>query len=381
MNEEPPNDSADSPAWHELWTAFRNQWADEADRVGVVVGCSGGADSVALVRLIDGARRLASRPAPLVIAHMNHGLRGRDSDRDEAHVRSLARHLGRKVAVEGPRPRCRGGDAEERVDADEASLRLARRRFFVQTAQRHGCRYIALAHTADDQAETVFHHIIRGTGPAGLAGMSMSTPIQLDFVVRRPLLTVRRALVRQALSEIGQTWQEDSSNQESHYTRNWIRNEVLPAIRQRLPGVDASLIRLAENQSQTDALLTRLAEQWLGAFVSLELDSNATRWLRIQTNLGPDASDRWSLDRELARDQAVVTRGLQLMFRRHELPLRDMTQTHWYRLCDLILKPRDAPNAPSDARSVGHLPGRLEMKVDSDAVRIGPITATSPSSS
>ncbi|TWT98910.1 tRNA lysidine(34) synthetase TilS [Neorhodopirellula pilleata] len=375
-----PDDCVDSDAWLGLWTAFRTIWTEEADRIGVVVGCSGGADSVALVRLIEAARRQTASPASLVIAHLNHGLRGEDSDRDEAHVRSLAEELGREVVVQRQKqsrqapvqydddPDDRGGSGQ-RLDSDEASLRQARRRFLVQTAKQHGCRYIALAHTADDQAETVLHHVLRGTGSAGVSGMAISTPIEIDFIVRRPLLNVRRTLVRQALTEIRQTWREDLSNQESRYTRNWIRNEILPAIRQRLPGVDASLIRLAENQSQTDELLTRFGRQWFDAFVSCVLGSDSSRWLRIQTSFDRDASRLWKHDHELARDRAVITRGLQWMFQQYQLPMRDMTQTHWHRLCDLVLKPHDEP----EMRSVGHLPGRMEMKSELHAVWIGPI--------
>lgn len=377
MNVDNPNDWCESTAWPDLWSAFRNAWTEEADRVGVVVGCSGGADSVALVRLIDAARRQASILAPLVIAHVNHQLRGRDSDRDEDHVRSLAEQLGRNMVVQHPesdRQEFRDG---ERLDADEASLRQVRRCFFVQTAKKYGCRYIALAHTADDQVETVLHHIVRGTGTAGLSGMSMSTPIEDDFVVRRPLLGVRRSRVRQALEEIGQNWREDRSNQESHYTRNWIRNEILPAIRQRHPGVDESFIRLVENQSQTDRLLAILGQQWVDAFVSIDRKSDSMRWLRIQTNFGPAGDCEWAHDRELARDRAVITRGLQRMFQQHRLPLRDMNQTHWHRLCDLILEPTVTPDRQVNPRSVGHLPGLLEISVDADVVRIGPLITTS----
>lgn len=383
--------------WADLQSAFQDAWTDEAVRVGVVIGCSGGADSVALVRLVDSIARNAPplqvsthsmASPPLIIAHFNHQLRGVDSDLDESHVASLAEQLGRAFVVERAE-RSRRSDSGPGVH-DEASLRGLRRRFLVRTAKQHGCRYIALAHTADDQAETVLHNALRGTGSAGLSGMAASTPIEDDFVIRRPLLGIRRECVRQALVDLGQTWREDLSNEDSCYTRNWLRNEIMPALRERFAMVDESLIRLAENQQQTDHLLNQLGQEWFDAFVAI--DGVVDQTLRIRICMGGmrARNESWPHEMGLARHHAVVTRGLQITFQRSGLPLGDMTQGHWHRLCDAVLEPASTSNSSStssstsptgdsyiavsrrdvDRVSMGHLPGHIEISVCGDAVEL-----------
>jgi tRNA(Ile)-lysidine synthase len=176
----------------------------------VVVGCSGGADSLALLALAaDGGL------APIAV-HVDHGLRP-GSEREAEIVADAAARLGaafdaRRVTVaEGPNLEARAREA--RYDALEA----------VRGA--HGATAVLVAHTADDQAETVLLNLLRGSGSAGLAGM----PVRRGHVVR-PLLGARRADVRAECHRRRLVPWEDPSNDDLSFRRNWIRHEVLPLL-------------------------------------------------------------------------------------------------------------------------------------------------------
>ena len=178
----------------------------------VVVGCSGGADSLALVALaVDGGL------APVAV-HVDHGLRP-DSDREAGIVADAAARLGagfdaRRVTV-APGPSLEARARAARYDALEAA-RVA-----------HGATAVLVAHTADDQAETVLLNLLRGSGSAGLAGM----PSRRGYVVR-PLLGARRADIRAECTRRELTPWEDPSNDDLSFRRNWIRHEVLPLLEQ-----------------------------------------------------------------------------------------------------------------------------------------------------
>jgi tRNA(Ile)-lysidine synthase len=174
----------------------------------VVVGCSGGADSLALLALaVDGGL------APIAV-HVDHGLRA-GSDREAGNVAHAAARLGagfdaRRVTV-APGPNLEARARDVRYDALEAAR------------VEHGATAVLVAHTADDQAETVVLNLLRGSGSAGLAGM----PTRRGRVVR-PLLGARRADVRAECARRQLTPWEDPSNDDLAFRRNWIRHEVLP---------------------------------------------------------------------------------------------------------------------------------------------------------
>jgi tRNA(Ile)-lysidine synthase len=183
------------------------------DRVGVAV--SGGADSVVLLHVLH---RLVGRLAIRLMAlHVNHGLRGAESDEDEQFVRDLARSLGLECAITRATPG--PGNLEQEA-------RRVRREFFQKCRERHGLQKVALGHTRSDQAETVLYRFLRGSGIAGLAGMR---PVTADGFVR-PLLQTSREEVR-SWAEAGRiAWREDSSNLNQGFVRNRLRTNVLPAL-------------------------------------------------------------------------------------------------------------------------------------------------------
>ncbi len=231
------------------WPAAR--WQD----VSVVVAVSGGADSVALLRAL--ARLKRSGAGRLWVAHFNHALRGPESQADEALVCQLAERLGLGCHV-GRAPA--GVLCQPGADGLEAAARGARYQFLEQTANQVGARYVATAHTADDQVETVLQRVFRGTGIAGLAGMRRARPLGPAVTLIRPLLDFGRSEVREYLAGLGQAWREDASNACTDATRNWLRHELLPSIERQInPSAPAAILRLARLAAEAQAVAERLA--------------------------------------------------------------------------------------------------------------------------
>lgn len=185
------------------------------DRIAVAV--SGGADSVVLLHILH--RLAADLRICLVVLHVNHHLRGEESDADEGFVRSLAGSLGLPIRVEHASV---GGEGNLEQEA-----RLARRGFFLKALKQYELvDRVALGHTRSDQAETVLFHLVRGSGLAGLAGMRMTTTE--GYI--RPLLMIGRGEVRKWAETEGIAWREDSSNSDLKFARNRLRHEIMPAL-------------------------------------------------------------------------------------------------------------------------------------------------------
>jgi tRNA(Ile)-lysidine synthase len=191
------------------------------ERVGVAV--SGGADSVALLRLLAESREELA--ISLAVLHVNHGLRGAEAVADAEFVAELAARLSlpfhlRRAGVRGL--------AEEEHLSLEAAGRAARYRFFSE--QMHGgLECVATAHTLDDQAETVLLRLLRGTGTQGLAAIHRQRPADGGRIVR-PLLDFSRVEIEGYLRSLGQSWREDKSNREEIFLRNRVRHELLPML-------------------------------------------------------------------------------------------------------------------------------------------------------
>jgi tRNA(Ile)-lysidine synthase len=209
----------------------RYNMASRGDRVGVAV--SGGADSVVLLHLL---RSLSERfQIKLTILHLNHQLRGSESDGDEEFVRSMAGSLDLPSVLEREEIPS-GGNLEQ-------SARLARREFYRRAMHQHSLRRVALGHTRSDQAETVLFRFLRGSGTAGLAGMRMTTQ---DGLIR-PLLTTPRDEIRRWAMAHGIPWREDSSNANLGFSRNRLREQVIPTLaRDFNSNLEAGLARTAE---------------------------------------------------------------------------------------------------------------------------------------
>jgi len=298
-----------------LLSKLASAWPVERWRdVTALIAVSGGADSVALAR---GLIELAGGGDRLILAHFNHRLRGADSDTDEAFVRELAGQLGVRVMVGSATSDLAAGGSGEGI---EGAARQARYDFLASAAAQCGGRYLATAHTADDQSETVLFNLLRGTGLAGLAGIPRIRRLTAATTLIRPLLDVTRAEVLDYLQAIGPSYRDDSTNRLENYTRNRIRLQLLPLLeRDYNPRVRDALLRTAEIATQADDFLDQQAEKVLSLAArpiagGLELD------LQQIVSLHP----------------ALVRHVLFLAWKQQGWPLQDMSQQRWNELQSLV---------------------------------------------
>jgi tRNA(Ile)-lysidine synthase len=222
-----------------------------------VVAVSGGADSVFLLRaLADLAPGLSLK---LAVAHLDHGLRAEASRADARFVSALAAGLGLPFRAAELPP----GALEARGASPEEAAREARHRFLEQVRVELGARRIALAHHADDQAETVLLNFLRGTGPAGLAGMR---PLSPDGRLCRPLLGISRAEILAGMRARGWEFREDATNAALDCPRNLVRHRILPFLeREANPALREALGGAAGIFRQWVDLVGGMAEKALHA--------------------------------------------------------------------------------------------------------------------
>ncbi|WP_054944018.1 tRNA lysidine(34) synthetase TilS [Paenibacillus ihuae] len=229
----------ESAAEHELW----------APHDTIVVAVSGGPDSVALLRILHEIS-LNRTPLNLVCAHVNHGFRA-ESQEEAEFVRALADELGIPFELaEFDIPSI----VKKSGLGPEGAAREKRYQFLIETAKRHGARAVALAHHADDQAETVLMRLLRGSGPSGLAGMRWKrTEKKVELI--RPFLRINKtALIGLCQSE-GFAYAMDASNLLMKYKRNAVRLEVLPMLEKYNPKVKQSLLQLSEIAGAEDEFM------------------------------------------------------------------------------------------------------------------------------
>jgi tRNA(Ile)-lysidine synthase len=261
-----------------------------ADGSAVVVAVSGGSDSVALVHLLNDAYRAGAGP-PLRLAHLNHRIRGGESDRDALFVRELADSLILPVTVgECDVPSA----AKERRISIELAARECRYEFLERVARESCARCVALGHTADDQVETIFHNLLRGAGIHGLAGMPRTRPIAPGSDVRivRPLLDCSRQALMNFLASRNQPWRTDHTNLDTTYTRNRIRHRLIPALVDSWPDLRDDLADFTRELSALDTLLNSIASEWLDARAGAASSgvSSSNLKSKIQNPKSPPAS-------------------------------------------------------------------------------------------
>jgi len=336
------------PESHAFEARLASEWPVPSwSGVGVLVAVSGGPDSLALLRALHRLRN--ANAGRLLIAHFNHRLRGGDSDADEALVVEVSARLGCPCEVGRASPeeiRSRNGDGLE------AAARQARYRFLTKTAERLGARYVAVAHTADDQAETILHRVLRGTGIGGLAGMRRVRPLSPATTLIRPLLAVRRDELRSYLDAIGQPYRVDASNLDPRRTRNRIRHQLLPELAACFnPNIVEALLRLGllagEARSVVDSVVARLADRVVCGATPSEICLD--------------------LDRLQGEPRYVVRELFMAIWRRQGWPLRDMGLAQWDLLADLAQRTDHRQPGP-DHRNT--LPGSVLVETGPRGFRL-----------
>ncbi|MBI4364034.1 MAG: tRNA lysidine(34) synthetase TilS [Candidatus Latescibacteria bacterium] len=246
----------------------------------LLVAVSGGPDSIALLDFLAQFRERTGHPnGGIAVGHVNHGLRGEESDADAAFVEAVAGRMGlRHLSVRVEPRRGAGGEsagaggtrapgARARGESPEQAARTARYGALREMAERIGADRMAVAHTADDQAETVLLRLFRGSGLTGLKGMAPDRRVHGIRVVR-PLLTTPREQVLEYLKRRGLEYRVDSTNLSADARRNLIRLEILPRIKNAVnPAIRETLLREAALFAEADGYLAEAAEKALPAII------------------------------------------------------------------------------------------------------------------
>lgn len=225
----------------------------------IVIGCSGGADSVALLR---GLALLAPRRnwrLRLIVGHVNHQLRGQQSEDDAAFVGALAATHDCAYELREIRPADEPGNLE-------ANARKLRYRALCDIAQHHGASLIATAHHADDQLETLLLRILRGSAAAGLRGVAWRRRLKHDHSslkihAIRPLLASPREDLTGLLETLGQTWREDPTNADTSFARNRLRHEVIPLLKSIKQDAANRAVQLSDHFTQMHKLVDENAQR------------------------------------------------------------------------------------------------------------------------
>jgi tRNA(Ile)-lysidine synthetase-like protein len=264
--------SADSAAVVDLVIEQVRSFAEEhqllTETGRIVVGVSGGPDSVCLVDVL--ARLVAGGGPELLVVHVDHKIRS-DSAADANLVRDLAATLGlrfRLVEVDAP------AFAKERGVGLEYAGRILRYRAFAEIVEDRRRGIVATGHTADDSIESLVMHLLRGSGVEGLRGIAPRESLdlarldvpsvegaELRLAIVRPLIGVRRAETAAYCRARGLSWQHDPTNDDTTFLRNRVRHHLLPVLRTYNPAIDAALLRTAT--------LLRDEDEWLDRLVSI----------------------------------------------------------------------------------------------------------------
>jgi tRNA(Ile)-lysidine synthase len=332
----------DDLAQRVLRSLQRQGMAHAGDRVGVAV--SGGADSVALLLLLEGLREKLGIVVSIV--HFNHKLRGRASDADERFVAKLAAAQGltlhvhhADVAAEAKRARHNLEDTARRLRYD----------FFARLVKEGRLDRVAVAHTADDQAETVLAHILRGAGLAGLGGIHPTW----GHVVR-PLLDFRRADLRRFLKSRKQAWREDATNKDVARLRARIRRKLLPLLEKQFqPAVVEHLADLAKRAREDEAFLDALAAERAASLAIPAGDGARIRTADLLSPCGREGEKKDATD-ERALSKRLLLRIIEGVKQRSG----QITSQHLEAVLELAQQGRSG--------NVLQLPGGVEVERDLD---------------
>ncbi len=323
-------------------TMVRQQLVSGKPRM--IVAVSGGADSVALLHVLVALRPLLQ--STLHVAHLDHGLRGASRE-DAQFVQRLGVQWNVPTTIE--RRPVRDICHREGWSLEDGARRM-RYQFFLDVARRVSAEYVALAHTADDQAETVLMRLLRGTGLTGLGAMPITRPLAdagegAGIWVIRPLLEVWRRDILAYLEAHRLSYREDATNRDSRFLRNRIRHELLPLLEQHYnPRVKGALTQLAEQSRWDERYLQDAARRQWKRLVKIQAPSAV--WIRVSSFLRQPKA----LQRHLVRQAVQSVRGDLMRFEFR----------HWREIERLFVE-----------RPLGtqlHLPGGVELRREEDRV-------------
>ena len=226
----------------------------------VLVAVSGGADSTALLDALARWKKSEHLSSTLCAAHLNHLLRGAESDADETFVRVITGQLNVPIFIAQENVAACAASEKKNL---EATARRLRYDFLRRTAEQCQATVIVTAHTQDDQVETLVMRLLRGTSAVGLRGIHTQVPLPGSVRLVRPMLEITRAEVIEYCEHYQLNFRHDSSNDSDEFTRNRIRHEVLPLLQTFNSGFGATLIRTAFQLSEDNEYMQSEAARWV----------------------------------------------------------------------------------------------------------------------
>jgi tRNA(Ile)-lysidine synthase len=293
----------------------------------VVVATSGGADSVALLLALDELTKSRKLKVGILVAHLNHRLRGKVSDEDAVWVASLAKSLRYPAAIGSVDVKRR---AKRTGDNLEQAARISRYEFLLKEARALGAKIVLTAHTLDDQAETILLNLLRGSGASGLGGVDPTRRITTDsdILLVRPLLSwAQRPDTEKYCRQRGVEFRTDEMNLDEKFSRVRVRNQLLPLMKTFNPKVVAGLARTAEILRED----------------SSALDEGAARLLELSAEPPPDSAVNGNpraflrFDLLAAAPTALRRRALRLWLGQCRGDLRRLERVHIVALEGLLL--------------------------------------------
>ncbi|MFK7737507.1 MAG: tRNA lysidine(34) synthetase TilS [Pirellulaceae bacterium] len=351
---------------HDLLRGLARGWfGTEFSKTRCLLAVSGGADSVSLlIALLE----LSSDETCLEVAHFNHGWRGAESDEDEQFVRDLCARLG--VAFHSMK-------SPGSLARSEAAARDERYQFLETTAYRIGARSVATAHTLNDRVESTLHNLFRGTGVAGIRSIEPHRPLGEDLILVRPMLRCNRSQVIDYLELRQQAYRDDSSNEDTKYRRNFLRHQILPAVRETYgEDVDGRVGNFADLLAEhLDVIELRVRHFAEATELLLSKESRLGRG-----NLAESADPQELLvSRCVVSDEPwpVVREYLVRCWRDRGWPLSKYSALHWNIIraaYEIDLK--DDESAPQNSQHgiewqfVSNLPGDLTLESNARWLRI-----------
>jgi tRNA(Ile)-lysidine synthase len=294
-----------------------------ADRIAAAV--SGGADSTALLYALWSIKKQNILTADLICVHVNHQLREADSSNDEKFVIELANKL--EIPVVKKKIDVRDYAKTKKISIETAAREL-RIRALMETAKERGCNIIATGHQVGDNAETVIHRLLRGTGFRGLCGINPKKVFGDGLIFIRPLLCFTRKEICEYLSEKGLSWRTDATNEDLRYTRNYIRHRLLSDIQtQGRKPIANALLRLSQAALKFQNKVIGEAQRQYRDIASSQSDS-----ITLDTN------------KFVSLHPAVKTELIFMVLKNLSCPERNLTSEHYGKILEL------AQNSPGNKK-------------------------------